>query len=76
MARSTNEMEKGGQAAWLVRLYEKTAGGIRRHGLPARSEGVLSVQVPTLMRQARIMRKLDILPPGQNTPSGVIDFDD
>ena len=76
MTRSTGEMDKGGQAAWLVRLYEKTVAGIRRHGLPSRSAGVLSVRVPTLMEQARAMRRLDILPPGLNTPSGVIRFED
>lgn len=73
---STADMEPGAEAAWLLRLHEKTVAGIRRHGLPALADGELAVRVPSLMEQARAMRKLDTLPPGKNTPGGVIAFDD
>lgn len=69
-------MEHGGEAAWLAHLHEKTVAGVRRHGLPSRADGELAVRVPSLLEQARAMRKLDTLPPGRNTPGGVIAFED
>lgn len=76
MQKSTSDMESRGQAIWLVRVHEKIALGIRRYGLPSRGEGELTVRVPTLLEQARAMRRLDTLPPGSNTPGGVIEFED
>lgn len=69
-------MEKDGQAAWLVRLYEKTVNGIRNYGkIPAEADdGVLTVSIPTVAEQARALRYRDPLPPGHGVPSGVVDF--
>jgi len=68
-------MKKDGQTDWLVRLYEKSINGIRSHGLPSETnKGVISVQMPTLQRQAEVMRYRDLLPPGNNIPTGVIKF--
>ena len=72
---STSDMKKDGQTGWLVRLYEKSVNGVREFGLPSEhSRGTLAVRLPTLAEQARTMRYRDPLPPGNNVPSGVIDF--
>lgn len=74
---STFELHKDGQTDWLVRLYEKTVNGMRDIGLPSEiNDGVLSVRIPTLAEQARVMRRRDIRPPGHNAPSGVLSFTD
>lgn len=72
---STSDMKKDGQTGWLVRLYEKSVNGVRELGLPSEhSRGTIAVRLPTLAEQARTMRYRDPLPPGNNVPSGVIDF--
>ncbi|MGF0009327.1 MULTISPECIES: hypothetical protein [Desulfovibrio] len=72
---STSDMKKDGQTGWLVRLYEKSVNGVREFGLPSEhSRGTIAVRLPTLAEQARTMRYRDPLPPGNNVPSGVIDF--
>ena len=72
---STSDMKKDGQTGWLVRLYEKSINGVREFGLPSEhSRGTIVVRLPTLAEQARTMRYRDPLPPGNNVPSGVIDF--
>lgn len=74
---STFDMKKDGQNGWLVRLYEKSVNGVREFGLPSEhSRGTIAVRLPTLAEQARTMRYRDPLPPGNNVPSGVIDFTD
>lgn len=74
---STFDMKKDGQTGWLVRLYEKSVNGVREFGLPSEhSRGTIAVRLPTLAEQARAMRYRDPLPPGNNVPSGVIDFTD
>lgn len=66
---------KDGQTDWLVHLYEKSVNGIRQFGLPSEVDtGVLVIKTPTLADQARIMRYRDLLPPGNNAPTGVIEF--
>ena len=70
-------MKKDGQTGWLVRLYEKSVNGVREFGLPSEhSRGTIAVRLPTLAEQARTMRYRDTMPPGNNVPSGVIDFTD
>ncbi|WP_303996213.1 hypothetical protein [Desulfovibrio piger] len=72
---STSDMKKDGQTGWLVRLYEKSVNGVREFGLPSEhSRGTIAVRLPILAEQARTMRYRDPLPPGNNVPSGVIDF--
>ena len=72
---STSDMKKDGQTGWLVRLYEKSVNGVREFGLPSEhSRGTIAVRLPTLAEQARTVRYRDPLPPGNNVPSGVIDF--
>lgn len=72
---STSDIRRDAQTEWLVRTYETTVNGIRKIGkLPDGSSSVLSVKIPTLGEQARVMRDRDMLPPGHNTPTGVLDW--
>lgn len=75
MPWSTSDMRPGEQSLWLARLYEKTVTGIRTLGLPkAVEEKALRVRIPTLADQARAMRMARDFPPGENKPSGIIQF--
>lgn len=77
MVWSSSNTHKDGQTDWLVRLYEKTVNGIRVNSLPSEvTTGVLSVRIPTLAEQARVMRYREQLPPGNNAPTGVVGFID
>lgn len=73
---SAFDLEVDGQTSWLVRLYEKTVNGIRRKGMPRQTGTVLSVRIPSLGEQARVMRYRNQLPPGHNPPSGVFEWMD
>ena len=71
----TTDMHKDGQTDWLVRLYEKTINGIRDVGLPAEvNNQILAVQIPLVADQADVMRYREPLPPGNNLPTGQIEF--
>lgn len=50
-------MKPGGEASWLLTVYEKAARGIRAYSLPSEAQGKLQVKTPTLMEQALKMRK-------------------
>jgi hypothetical protein len=69
----TYDIKVDGQTDWLVHLYETTINGIRENGLPSEVSYVLSVEVPTLAEQAKVMRYRDSLPPGHNKPTGILD---
>lgn len=76
MAWSAYDLVADDQTGWLVRLYEKTVVGIRQYGIPDTTGRVLSVKIPELGEQARVMRYRDQLPPGHNAPSGVFEWMD
>lgn len=74
-AWSTYDVARDAQTSWLVRLYEKTVNGVREIGkIPTGENNVMRVIVPTLSEQAEVMRFRDQLPPGHNTPTGVLDW--
>lgn len=54
---SLSEMEKNGEAAWWLKVYQTAVTGIRTVGLPNASKGALAIKVPTLDVQAKTMRK-------------------
>lgn len=74
-AWSTSDLQRDGQTDWLVRLYEKTVNAVRElGGVPSDSYSVMSIQTPNLDAQAAAMRYQDQYPPGNNAPTGVLDW--
>ena len=75
LAWSTSNIKQDGQTEFLVRIYETAISGIRDiNGLPSGAISVLTIETPTLDRQASVMRYRNQLPPGHNPPSGVMDW--
>lgn len=75
LAWSTADCARDGQTDWLTRLYEHCVNAIRSSGsLPYGEDSAIKIAVPSLDGQAAIIRYRELLPPGHNPPTGVLDW--
>ncbi len=76
MAWSSQNLAQDGQTDWLVHLYEKSIQAVRNlGGLPQNGQAI-SVKLPELIEQARVQRARAQMPPGHNTPTGVLEWEE
>ena len=73
---TTYDMRRNGQAEWLVKTGEKIIAALRQSGgLPSIvTTGYLTVDVPTLAKQADVMNEREDKAPGTVIASGVLKF--